>query len=231
MIANSLRAILSLLLLLLVCATGWSQTGRDFVIQAEQVFEKIEALKKAGKNDEADELLRKGAAVLQKGIDGDPEFYPARMILCQFLLELKQYDAALEQLDFLLKKDSNLPVYHLLKATILIAAARFPEAEAATRQAIERDPKCKAALLGPLAVALIGVKRTPDAMAVLREACQADLSSADAVQMLALTTFHVEMYDEWEKVLRAGIALNGKERKLHDELVKGLLKLENFDAL
>ncbi|WP_425618833.1 tetratricopeptide repeat protein [Anatilimnocola sp. NA78] len=231
MFAISFRALFSMLLLVIVCPVGKTQSIPDLITELEQVLDKAVALKKAGQKDEAEVLLRNGAAVLRKGLEKYPENKIVRTFYCEFLLELKEHDKALAVVEPLLEKEPNSLLFHWLKARALVDAERFPDAETAIRRVIELDPKKKALPLVTLATGLISAKRSQDARPILREACQADLGEPDAAYMLALLTFRLEMYDEWEKVLGAGIAAHAQDRRFRDELVKGLLKLKRLDEL
>lgn len=73
--------------------------------------------------------------------------------------------------------------------------------------------------------------REQEAMTIVREAMQADMSDPKAILLVAKITFYAEMYDEWEKVLRTGIALNRQKRELRDEFIEGLLEQRKLDEV
>jgi tetratricopeptide (TPR) repeat protein len=165
----------------------------------------------AESNQRLDDALR----LYSTSLDLAPEATEPLEAVSRLLVKMNRLPEALKRLDAVAAQFPKVPIALNVKGQILLSAQRAPEAEAAFKSAIEREPKWWVPYRG-LAVAQAAAKDTDGAMATLRGAIatvqqpqplQAEL--ANLYEHLGKPRDAIQVYeDELRKDPNADVAAN-----------------------
>jgi Flp pilus assembly protein TadD len=223
--AHRFAVVLSFVFLLAPLA-GLAEDKADTV--AAKIVEMSRELRKKGREDAADKLLRDAAAQCEEQLRRKPDDAQARFGLAQLQVHLDQVPAAEANLARALQLEPNNAALHAFKGRMYGVEKAWRQAVVSLRRAVELDPT-DAGCRMMLATCLSNIKEHQEAVTQAREAMKLMPGDKDALVFYSLMLLAAGDADEWEKVMQSAIDSRPKDIGLRDSFVHGFFLLRRPD--
>lgn len=138
--------------------SGKQGAADSFSAVIEPVFAKIEALQKSGKKEAAQEALQQLEKSCLEVLEHDADNNPTRLLLCHAQFELEKYDAALENVELVVKQDGDNVNLHALKANLLGLQKKVPRSGTIVPPGNRAQTKSESGVSRPVRIFLDGCR-------------------------------------------------------------------------
>lgn len=195
---------------------------------AAQIVKNAKALRKEGKEDEADKMLRDAAKSCEGRLQQQPDDAQAHFALAQLQVHLDQVETAKRHLDRAMELEPNNAAMYSFLGRYHGVAKEYREAIKAYRRSLELDPKDTETKL-MLATCLGNLNETDEALLHASELLRLAPNDYGAVTFYAFILLQAGKYEEWERTMRSAINSQPQNKELREFFVVGFIGQQRFE--